>query len=157
MHSLGGWKLATRANTLSVPAADEAVCVSWQRPAYALAVGTIEWPQLDLRVTFLDDPCCWPTRWRYALSPWSARVSLRRNGGPECLPTFPVNCWGLISSIQCNKLSVLAHYSETNLSNDWARSSPVELTKGACIQTYRIFILDPPQPLLEVWNAKFSI
>lgn len=23
------------------------------------------------------------------LSPWSTRVSLRRNGGPECLPTWP--------------------------------------------------------------------
>lgn len=46
-----------RGNTLRVPATDEAIRPG-QTPAYALAVGTIEWPQLDLGVTFLDDPCC---------------------------------------------------------------------------------------------------
>lgn len=54
--------------------------VSRQTPAYALAVGTIEWPQLDLRVTFLDDPWCWHTQWRSIRFPWSALSSVRQNG-----------------------------------------------------------------------------
>lgn len=53
---------------------------SRQKPAYALAVGTIEWPQLDLRVRFLDDPWSWHAQWRSIRFPWSALSSVRQNG-----------------------------------------------------------------------------
>lgn len=81
----------------------KAVGISWQRPAHALAVGTIEWPQLDLRVTFLDDPCCWHIGDRMTFSSlllsslpeapgshWGSVV------GQNVCPRL-VNRWGLIS------------------------------------------------------------
>lgn len=61
---------------------------SRQTPAYALAVGTIEWPQLDLRATFLDDPWSWHAQWRSIRFPWSAFVfSEAKWEVSKCLPT----------------------------------------------------------------------
>lgn len=111
--------------------AGKAVGISWQRPAYALAVGTIEWPQLDLRVTFLDDPCCWHIGDRmpfYFSSPAEATGSHWEGvvGQNVCLRL--VNRWGLILPDVQAGISLFLFFKQRP--PWWVGSYPVELTEG---------------------------
>lgn len=143
---------------------DKAVCISWQRPAYTLAVGTIEWPQLDLRVTFLDDPCCWHSRWQVidTLSPWSTWVSLRRNGGPECLPTFAVNCRGLISVnpkiiLQSTGWFFLSHISYNKTLVLILQFAPWSWPKGIHSDIPCLHLWTPTGSLRKTGNSQYSM
>lgn len=96
----------TCGNALRVAATDKAVCAR-QTAACALAVGTIEWPQLDLGVTFLDDPCCWHTQRRSVLFPWSALASVRQHGRlANVCPHFQARFrWFTVKAVQFKCIS----------------------------------------------------
>ena len=138
---------------------DKAVCISWQRPAYALAVGTIEWPQLDLRVTFLDDPCCWHTRWQ-SLIPSSSLKHLGLTEETWWARMFAWICSKWPDFIRSNaRVTNITLWFHTNLVNQNLCPDPacpsVELTKGHSFRQTMSLSLSPHWKFEMSW--KFSV